>query len=87
MRNKFFLNALSKSGARWDGKQDFFLHGLNDTIPKTESVTPRQSKYLNKYLHISADCWHCKNREYCFSNAVEEKRPQNRSEIRTNHCQ
>jgi len=28
IKNKFFLDALSKSDARWDGKQENFLHGL-----------------------------------------------------------
>ena len=28
MKNKFFLDALSKRDVRCDGKQEFFLHGL-----------------------------------------------------------
>ena len=28
MKNEIFVEALSKSDARWDGKQDFFLFGL-----------------------------------------------------------
>ena len=31
MKNKIFLDALSKSDAQWDGKQDFFLYGLIPT--------------------------------------------------------
>jgi len=28
IKNKFFFDALSKSDARWDGKQENFLYGL-----------------------------------------------------------
>ena len=27
IKNKIFLDALSKSDARWDGKQEYFLYG------------------------------------------------------------
>ena len=29
IRNNFFLDALSKSDAHWQGKQELFLYGLN----------------------------------------------------------
>ena len=32
IKNKIFLDALLKSDARWDGKQEIFLYGLKSSL-------------------------------------------------------
>ena len=34
IKNKIFIDALSKSDARCDGKQEFFLYSLSQTVAK-----------------------------------------------------
>ena len=58
MKNKFFLDALSESDARWDGKQEIVLFGLKNNFRTTPSQnflnTPQN--VFNGYIFINMSC-------------------------------
>ena len=57
MKNKIFLDALSKSNARWDGKQEFFLFGLScDTFVENKKHRTASEMDVNDSNDLEKVC-------------------------------
>ena len=53
IKNKFFLDALAKSGARWDGKQEYYFMWPKPFLYLLEHIRPQLPELLFFYSDVN----------------------------------